>query len=50
MFDKILIANRGVRACAGARSHLRAAHVSFAPDCLARAAGAGDEPPEIKHV
>jgi hypothetical protein len=51
MFEKILIANRGVRdAVAGARSYARQAHVMRAPNGLARAACEGDFTSESHNV
>ncbi|HWI81054.1 hypothetical protein [Ramlibacter sp.] len=50
MFEKIQIANRGVRACAGERSRLRVARLMRSANRQARAAGAGDEPRETTHV
>jgi hypothetical protein len=52
MFKKILIANRGVRAeGAGVCLFAPQAQVSITPNCLVRAAHAGDlVPMEARHV
>jgi hypothetical protein len=49
MFEKILIANRGVRAAgAGVRSYAK--HVTRTPNCVARVACEGDFAAETTHV